>query len=134
MIYFSLLLLEKLYKEPAVSVPTFARLSEIANSLGFEMEESELMAYRGRNLGDELLVIIWCKLLSELINLISIIILSEAISSTLADTYQRLYELPDPKLPVKYPRTPGYRPSPEDNLYNAWKVKCQRNLLIQRKP
>ena len=70
MIYFSLLLLEKLYKEPAVSVPTFARLSEIANSLGFEMEESELMAYRGRNLGDELLVIIWCKLLSEFINLI----------------------------------------------------------------
>ena len=129
MIYFSLLLLEKLYKEPAVSVPTFARLSEIANSLGFEMEESGLMAYRGRNLGDELLVIIWCKLLSEFINLISIIILSEAISSTLADTYQRLYELPDPKLPVKYPRTPGYRPSPEDNLYNA-----QRNLLIQRKP
>ena len=129
MIYFSLLLLEKLYKEPAVSVPTFARLSEIANSLGFEMEESGLMAYRGRNLGDELLVIIWCKLLSEFINLISIIILLEAISSTLADTYQRLYELPDPKLPVKYPRTPGYRPSPEDNLYNA-----QRNLLIQRKP
>ena len=120
MIYFSLLLLEKLYKEPAVCVPTYARLSEIANSLGFEMEESELMAYRGRNLGDELLVIIWCKLLSEFINLISIIILSEAISSTLADTYQRLYELPDPKLPVKYPRTPGYRPSPEDNLYNAW--------------
>ena len=120
MIYFSLLLLEKLYKEPAVSVPTFARLSEIANSLGFEMEESGLMAYRGRNLGDELLVIIWCKLLSEFINLISIIILSEAISSTLADTYQRLYELPDPKLPVKYPRTPGYRPSPEDNPYNAW--------------
>ena len=44
----------------------------------------------------------------------------EAISSTLADTYQRLYELPDPKLPVKYPRTPGYRPAMEDNPYNAW--------------
>ena len=44
----------------------------------------------------------------------------EAISSTLADTYQRLYELPDPKLPVKYPRTPGYRPAQEDNPYNAW--------------
>ena len=43
-----------------------------------------------------------------------------AISDILADTYQRLYELPDPKLPVKYPRTPGYRPSPEDNPYNAW--------------
>ena len=44
----------------------------------------------------------------------------EAISSTLSDTYQRLYELPDPKLPVKYPRTPGYRPAQEDNPYNAW--------------
>ena len=44
----------------------------------------------------------------------------EAISSALADTYQRLYELPDPKLPVKYPRTPGYRPAPDDNPYNAW--------------
>ena len=44
----------------------------------------------------------------------------EAISNTLADTYQRLYELPDLKLPVKYPRTPGYRPSVEENPYNAW--------------
>ena len=44
----------------------------------------------------------------------------EAISSTLSDTYQRLNELPDPKLPVKYPRTPGYRPAQEDNPYNAW--------------
>ena len=55
-----------------------------------------------------------------IIIVINVIILSEAISSTLADTYQRLYELPEPKLPVKYPRTPGYRPSPEDNPYNAW--------------
>ena len=46
--------------------------------------------------------------------------LTEAISKTLGDTYQRLYELPDPKLPVKYPRTPGYRPSAEENPYNAW--------------
>ena len=47
-------------------------------------------------------------------------IVTEAISKTLGDTYQRLYELPDPKLPVKYPRTPGYRPSAEENPYNAW--------------
>ena len=46
--------------------------------------------------------------------------LTEAISKTLGDTYQRLYELPDPKLEVKYPRTPGYRPSAEENPYNAW--------------
>ena len=46
--------------------------------------------------------------------------LAGAISKALGDTYQRLYELPDPKLPVKYPRTPGYRPSAEENPYNAW--------------
>ncbi|KAJ7321194.1 hypothetical protein OS493_035171 [Desmophyllum pertusum] len=48
----------------------------------------------------------------------------EAISSALGDTYQRLYELPDPKLPVKYPRTPGYRPAQADNPYNAWAWRC----------
>ena len=26
----------------------------------------------------------------------------------------------EPKLPVKYPRAPGYRPSPEENPHNAW--------------
>ena len=31
-----------------------------------------------------------------------------------------LDELPEPGLPVKYPRTPGYRPSPEENTHNAW--------------
>ena len=45
---------------------------------------------------------------------------TEAIAKTLGNTYQRLYELPDPKLPVKYPRTPGYRPTPEENPFNAW--------------
>ena len=35
-------------------------------------------------------------------------------------SYARLDELPEPKLPVKYPRDPGRRPSPEENPYNAW--------------
>jgi amidase len=35
-------------------------------------------------------------------------------------SYNRLDELPEPKLPVTYPRTPGYRPGPEENPYNAW--------------
>ena len=39
--------LEKLYKEPAVRVPSLSRLSEIAKGLGLDMEGSELMAYRG---------------------------------------------------------------------------------------
>lgn len=35
-------------------------------------------------------------------------------------SYARLDELAEPKLPVKYPRLPGYRPSAEENPYNAW--------------
>jgi amidase len=35
-------------------------------------------------------------------------------------SYNRLDQLPEPKLPVKYPRTPGYRPDPVENRFNAW--------------
>ena len=45
---------------------------------------------------------------------------TDAIAQSLQATYQRLSEIPDPKLPVKYPRTPGYRPVGEDNPLNAW--------------
>ena len=34
--------------------------------------------------------------------------------------FRRIEELPERKLPVKYPRGPGYRPSAEENPYNAW--------------
>jgi amidase len=34
--------------------------------------------------------------------------------------YQRLDELPEFKLPVKYPRSPGYRPTQDENPYNGW--------------
>ena len=34
--------------------------------------------------------------------------------------YNRLDELPEPKLPVICPRLPGYRPPPEENHFNAW--------------
>jgi amidase len=39
-------------------------------------------------------------------------------------SYRRLDELTEPRLPVKYPRTPGYRPNPEENPHNAWAWKC----------
>lgn len=39
-------------------------------------------------------------------------------------SYDALDRLPEPALPVKYPRTPGYRPGPEENPYNAWYWKC----------
>jgi amidase len=35
-------------------------------------------------------------------------------------SYNRLDQLVEPRLPVKYPRTPGYRPSPEENPLGAW--------------
>src|SRR5262249_7654493 len=39
-------------------------------------------------------------------------------------SYDRLDELVEPKLPVKYPRTAGQRPSAEENRYNAWAWKA----------
>src|SRR5262245_2003096 len=39
-------------------------------------------------------------------------------------SYRRLDELAEPKLPVKYPRTSGYRPGREENTHNAWYWKC----------
>ena len=53
----------------------------------------------------------------------------EVIAESLAATYQRLSEIPDPKLPVKYPRTPGYRPVGEDNPDNAWQVNTLLSFL-----
>ena len=55
------------------------------------------------------------------INLTISLDLTDVIDDSLQATYQRFNEIPDPKLPVKYPRTPGYRPTgPKDNPYNAW--------------
>jgi amidase len=45
------------------------------------------------------------------------------IANTL-ESYDRLDELVEPKLPVRYPRTPGYRPEPVDNPYGAWAWRC----------
>ena len=38
--------------------------------------------------------------------------------------YQRVAQLPDRTMEVKYPRTPGYRPGPEENPLNGWYQKC----------
>ena len=40
-------------------------------------------------------------------------------------SYHRIDDLVEPKLPVKYPRTPGRRPTPEENPYNAWYWKSE---------
>lgn len=40
------------------------------------------------------------------------------------DAYNILDAMPDNLPPVKYPRTPGWYPAPEENKHNAWYVKC----------
>ena len=42
------------------------------------------------------------------------------LMATAVRSYCHLEDLPEFKPTVKYPRAPGYRPSPEDNPYNAW--------------
>lgn len=39
-------------------------------------------------------------------------------------SYERIDEMVEPKPAVKYPRTMGYRPEPEENPLNAWYYKC----------
>src|SRR5215510_6285271 len=39
--------------------------------------------------------------------------------------YDALDSMPDYVPPVKYPRTPGYRPEGAENTFNAWYVKSQ---------
>jgi len=46
-----------------------------------------------------------------------------ALLQGIAGSYGRLDELIEPKPEVKYPRTAGYRPGPEENPYNAWAWK-----------
>jgi amidase len=40
------------------------------------------------------------------------------------ESYRRLRDLPEPRPEVRYPRTPGYRPTGDENPYNAWYWKC----------
>ena len=41
------------------------------------------------------------------------------------DSYDALDEMPDEIPAVKYPRTPGYRPGPDENPHNAWYWKSE---------
>ncbi|XP_077983761.1 amidase-like [Glandiceps talaboti] len=47
----------------------------------------------------------------------------EEISKSLR-LFDKLEDLDEPQLPVKYPRTPGHPPKPGDNSYNAWCWRC----------
>ena len=48
------------------------------------------------------------------------------------DGYNVVDSLPDNLPPVKYPRTPGVRPQPEENTRNAWYVKTRVEGAPQR--
>jgi amidase len=48
----------------------------------------------------------------------------EVMEGTL-QAYDRLQQLPDNLPAVRYPRTPGYRPSAAENPLNAWAVKSE---------
>ena len=42
------------------------------------------------------------------------------------ESYRELERMTEPPLlPVKYPRSPGWRPTPEENPYNAWYWRCE---------
>lgn len=82
------------YKADVVKLPSKAQIAKISQQLGYDLVNAEIQEYR------------------------------DAIAQSLQATYQRLSEIPDPKLPVKYPRTPGYRPVGEDNPLNAWYWRC----------
>src|SRR5262249_41348842 len=40
-------------------------------------------------------------------------------------SYERLDQITEPKLPVKYPRSGGHRPSAAENPWNAWYWKAE---------
>ena len=47
-----------------------------------------------------------------------------------AENYDKLNQFIEFRPATKYPRTPGYRPPPEENPYNAWLVKPQHHSNI----
>ena len=48
----------------------------------------------------------------------------QGLITPIMDSYTRLDQLPEPTLPVKYSRSPGYRPEPQDNPLGAWYWRC----------
>ena len=78
-----------------VQPPTIGQLREIAESFGLVLADEDLDSFRG--------------LIAPLL---------ESFTAV-----ERMVE-PAPLAP-KYPRTPGYRPDPSDNPWNAWYWRCE---------
>src|SRR5919205_496722 len=75
--------------------PTIEQLKKIANDYNLGLSEAELETYHG---------------------------LVETVVTT---DYQQIDQLPEIEAPpVKYPRSSGYQPAPEENPLRAWYWKC----------
>src|SRR5919109_646654 len=78
-----------------VRPPTIEELRDIAGSFGLALSDADLASFRG------------------------------LIMATLA-SYREVERMAEPALlPVKHPRTSGWRPSPEENPHNAWYWRCE---------
>jgi amidase len=75
--------------------PTKAQISDIASRFGLSLSEDQLSFYH------------------------------ELIANQVMESFQRLDQLPEPTLPVKYPRTSGYRPTADENQLGAWYWKSE---------
>ncbi|KAJ8020182.1 hypothetical protein HOLleu_39705 [Holothuria leucospilota] len=83
------------YREPSLRAPSFDQLEEIATKLGLRFTDK-----------DEL---------KEY----------QAFIETFCEGFNAIDRLPEPTLPVKYPRFPGHRPKPEENPLNGWYVSAR---------
>ena len=78
-----------------VRPPTIAELADIAASFGLRLSEEDLASFRGLML-------------------------------PMLESYRALEQMAEPPLlPVKYARSPGWRPTPEENPLNAWYWRCE---------
>jgi amidase len=77
------------------SPPNIEQLRKIANGYNLHLDEAELEAYHA------------------------------LVETVITTDYQQIEQLPEIEPPpVKYPRTSGYRPAPEENPLSAWYWKC----------
>jgi amidase len=78
-----------------VQPPTIGQLREVAESFGLVLSDDDLASFRG-------------------------------LIVPLLSSYTEVERMVEPApLAPKYPRTPGYRPAPEENPWNAWYWRCE---------
>ena len=78
----------------ALRIPTAEDLKRLARVNHFELNDEELAAF-------------------------------QALIPGMFESYEQLHQMPEPREPIKYPdRDPGYRPSRQDDPYNAIIRRC----------